>query len=171
VALEEGADLRRDGARVRTPAWSQPRVVVKPDDEQGSPGDHRSTARPSRPRRAPGETASEIRTLPARSAFVELLERRSASWSAGAATAVLVAACYRLERGGRHDRQVLNVERSRRAGFVHVEQPEDAAKIAAVDDRTFVVVMTRSFRGEYLRCFLNPQPTSACRAGRPDARC
>ena len=42
------------------------------------------------------------------------------------------------------------------AGFVHVEAPEDAAKAAAVDERTFVVVMTHNFLRDkaYLRTML-----------------
>ena len=42
------------------------------------------------------------------------------------------------------------------AGFVHVESPEDAAKAAAVDERTFVVVMTHNFLRDkaYLRTML-----------------
>jgi xanthine dehydrogenase accessory factor len=42
------------------------------------------------------------------------------------------------------------------AGFVHVEAPEDAAKAAAVDGRTFVVVMTHNFLRDkaYLRTML-----------------
>ena len=42
------------------------------------------------------------------------------------------------------------------AGFVHVAEPEDAAKAAAVDPRTFVVVMTHNFIRDkaYLRTLL-----------------
>ena len=42
------------------------------------------------------------------------------------------------------------------AGFVQVEGPEDAAKVATIDERTFVVVMTHNFLRdkEYLRSFL-----------------
>jgi xanthine dehydrogenase accessory factor len=42
------------------------------------------------------------------------------------------------------------------AAFVSVDAPEDAAKAAPVDDRTFVVVMTHNFLRdkEYLRAFL-----------------
>lgn len=42
------------------------------------------------------------------------------------------------------------------AGFVEVERPEDAAKVAQADARTFVVVMTHNFLRdkEYLRSFL-----------------
>jgi xanthine/CO dehydrogenase XdhC/CoxF family maturation factor len=43
------------------------------------------------------------------------------------------------------------------AAFVEVERPEDAAKVAQADARTFVVVMTHNFLRdkEYLRSFLN----------------
>ena len=42
------------------------------------------------------------------------------------------------------------------AGFVQVEEPDDAAKIATTDERTFVVVMTHNFLRDkaYLRSFL-----------------
>jgi xanthine dehydrogenase accessory factor len=42
------------------------------------------------------------------------------------------------------------------AGFVHVEDPDDAAKVATTDERTFVVVMTHNFLRDkaYLRSFL-----------------
>ena len=42
------------------------------------------------------------------------------------------------------------------AGFVHVEAPEQAAKEAAIDERTLVVVMTHNFLRdkEYLRSLL-----------------
>ncbi len=42
------------------------------------------------------------------------------------------------------------------AGFVHLERPEDAAKTAASDERTFVTVMTHNFLRDkaYLRSFL-----------------
>jgi xanthine/CO dehydrogenase XdhC/CoxF family maturation factor len=50
------------------------------------------------------------------------------------------------------------------AGFVHVDAPEDAAKAAAVDERTFVVVMTHNFLRDkaYLRTML---PSSAAYVG------
>ena len=42
------------------------------------------------------------------------------------------------------------------AGFVHVEQPEDAAKASVADERAFVTVMTHNFLRDkaYLRSFL-----------------
>jgi xanthine dehydrogenase accessory factor len=56
------------------------------------------------------------------------------------------------------DRQAfLNRERyPEAAGFVHVDEPEHAAKVATVDERTFVVVMTHNFLRDkaYLRSFL-----------------
>ena len=51
------------------------------------------------------------------------------------------------------------------AGFVQVEEPDDAAKSATTDERTFVVVMTHNFLRDkaYLRSFLAPpSPTSGC---------
>jgi xanthine dehydrogenase accessory factor len=42
------------------------------------------------------------------------------------------------------------------AGFVHVEEPEQAAKAAGADERTYVVVMTHNFLRDkaYLQSFL-----------------
>jgi xanthine dehydrogenase accessory factor len=42
------------------------------------------------------------------------------------------------------------------AGFVHVERPDQVAKAAAIDDRTFVVVMTHKFLNDkdYVRSLL-----------------
>jgi xanthine dehydrogenase accessory factor len=47
------------------------------------------------------------------------------------------------------------------SAFVHVDAPEDAAKAAAVDERTFVVVMTHNFLRDkaYLRTML-PSPAA-----------
>src|SRR5918999_1626694 len=45
---------------------------------------------------------------------------------------------------------------ARAAGFVHVERPEDAARAARTDERTYVVVMSHNYlrdRG-HLRSFL-----------------
>ena len=50
-------------------------------------------------------------------------------------------------------------------GFVAVDEPEDAAKAASVDERTFAVVMTHNFLRdkEYLRSFpARRSPTSGC---------
>ena len=47
------------------------------------------------------------------------------------------------------------------AGFVHVEEPSTAAKVAQADERTYVVVMTHNFLRdkEYLRSLLrSPVP-------------
>jgi xanthine dehydrogenase accessory factor len=53
--------------------------------------------------------------------------------------------------------EFLNRERfPEAAAFVHVERPEDAAKAAPIDERTFVVVMTHNFLRDkdYVRSLL-----------------
>src|SRR5262249_11660286 len=55
--------------------------------------------------------------------------------------------------------------------FVHVEDPADGAKAAAIDARTFVVVMTHNFPRdkEYLRSLLTSDPAYLAMLG-PAAR-
>lgn len=109
---------------------------------------------------------SEIRDLPAPSgeahAFVEVLEPplRLLICGAGHDAAPLVRAADGL--GWRpivvDDRsEFLNRDRfPEAADFVHLDRPEDVAKVAPVDERTFVVVMTHNFLRDkdYLRSLL-----------------
>jgi xanthine/CO dehydrogenase XdhC/CoxF family maturation factor len=141
------------------------RVVVKPDGtSEGSLGEPSiDGAAVEAAQELLAKRASEIRTLPGEvRAFVEVLEPplRLLVCGAGHDAIPLVKAASVIgwnavvvdDRPG-----FLNVERfPGAAGFVQVEQPEDAAKIAAVDDRTFVVVMTHNFLRDkaYLRSFL-----------------
>src|SRR6266545_195062 len=109
---------------------------------------------------------SEIRTLPGSSgeakAFIEVLEPplRLLVCGAGHDAAPLVRAADGL--GWRpivvDDRsEFLNRDRfPEAAGFVELERPEDVAKIAPIDERTFVVVMTHNFLRDkdYVRSLL-----------------
>ena len=109
---------------------------------------------------------SEIRTLPGSSgeakAFVEVLEPplRLLVCGAGHDAAPLVRAAAGL---GWHpivvdDRdEFLNRERfPQAAGFVRLDRPEEVAKVAPIDERTFVVVMTHNFLRDkdYVRSLL-----------------
>jgi xanthine dehydrogenase accessory factor len=112
------------------------------------------------------EERSEISTLPGSSgeakAFVEVLEPplRLLVCGAGHDAAPLVRAADGLgwrpivvdDRG-----EFLNRERfPEAAGFLQLERPDDVAKIAPIDGRTFVVVMTHNFLRdkEYVRSLL-----------------
>ena len=106
---------------------------------------------------------SEVRTLAGGvRAFVEVLEPpvRLVICGAGhdAIPLVRVAATLGWRAVVVDDREAfLTHERyPDAAGFVHVAEPEDAAKAAAVDPRTFVVVMTHNFIRDkaYLRTLL-----------------
>jgi xanthine dehydrogenase accessory factor len=153
--LESGRDDVPSGAR----------ILVRPDGtSEGSLGDAGVDAAAVAAASELLDTrASEIRTLPDDvRAFVEVLEPplRLLICGAGHDAIPLVRAASVLgwsavvvdDRPG-----FLNAERfPGAAGFVHVERPEDAAKVAQVDARTFVVVMTHNFLRdkEYLRSFL-----------------
>ena len=112
------------------------------------------------------EERSEINTLPGSSgeakAFVEVLEppQRLLVCGAGHDAAPLVRAADGLgwrpivvdDRG-----EFLNRERfPEAAGFLQLERPDDVAKIAPIDERTFVVVMTHNFLRDkdYVRSLL-----------------
>jgi len=112
---------------------------------------------------------SEIRTLPGTTgearAFVEVLEPplRLVVCGAGHDVIPLVRMCSLL--GWRvvvvDEREaLLNAERFPGAsGFVHVDRPEEVASAAAVDERTFAVVMTHNYLRdkEYARALI-PSP-------------
>jgi xanthine dehydrogenase accessory factor len=110
---------------------------------------------------------SEIRTLRGSSgeakAFVEVLEPplRLIVCGAGHDAAPLVRASAGLgwrpivvdDRG-----EFLNRERfPEAAAFVHLDRPEEVAKVAPIDERTFVVVMTHNFLRDkdYVRSLLD----------------
>jgi xanthine/CO dehydrogenase XdhC/CoxF family maturation factor len=109
---------------------------------------------------------SEVRTLPGTSgeakAFVEVLEPplRLVICGAGhdAAPMVRTAAGLGWSAVVVDDRsEFLNRERfPEAAAFVHVERPEGVAKVAPIDARTFVVVMTHNFLRDkdYVRSLL-----------------
>ncbi len=124
---------------------------------------------------------SEIRDLPAPSgearAFVEVLEPplRLLICGAGHDAAPLVRAADLLgwrpivvdDRG-----EFLNRDRfPEAADFVHLERPEDVAKVAPIDGRTFVVVMTHNFLRDkdYVRSLL-PSPVRFIAMLGPGAR-
>lgn len=141
------------------------RIVVKPDgSSEGSLGDpdlDEAAAEAAKERLA--AQASEIRVLPGDvRAFVEVLEPplRLLICGAGHDAVPLVKAAAVLgwtpivvdDRPG-----FLTSERyPEAAGFVNVERPGDAARLASADERTFVAVMTHNFLRdkEYLRSFL-----------------
>lgn len=142
------------------------RVVVKPDGTtQGSLGDAAvdKAATAAALEQLVAQT-SEIRTLPGEvRAFVEVLEPplRLLICGAGHDAIPLVKAAFILgwspvvidDRPG-----FLTAERyPEAAGFVLVEQPENAAKAASADERSFVTVMTHNFLRDkaYLRSFLD----------------
>ena len=141
------------------------RIVVKPDGTgEGSLGDAAldAAATAAALEQLAAQT-SEIRTLPGEvRAFVEVLEPplRLLICGAGHDAIPLVKAASILgwspvvidDRPG-----FLTAERyPEAAGFVLVEQPEDAAKAASADERAFVTVMTHNFLRDkaYLRSFL-----------------
>jgi xanthine dehydrogenase accessory factor len=112
------------------------------------------------------EERSEIRTLPGSSgeakAFIEVLEPplRLLVCGAGHDAAPLVRAAEGLgwrpivvdDRG-----EFLNRERfPEAAAFVHLDRPEEVEKVAPIDERTFVVVMTHNFLRDkdYVRSLL-----------------
>ena len=141
------------------------RIVVKPDGStEGSLGDPAvDAAAVQAAKEQLAAQQSEIRPLPGDvRAFVEVLEPplRLLICGAGHDAVPLVKAAAVLgwnpivvdDRPG-----FLNRERyPEAAGFVHVEEPDDAAKVATTDERTFVVVMTHNFLRDkaYLRSFL-----------------
>jgi xanthine dehydrogenase accessory factor len=141
------------------------RIVVKPDGSNegtlGDPAVDGAAVEAARDQLA--AQASEIRTLPGEiRAFVEVLEPplRLLICGAGHDAAPLVRAAAGLGWNAVvvDDREgFLSYERyPEAAGFVHVEEPGDAAKVAANDERTFVVVMTHNFLRDkaYVRSFL-----------------
>ena len=141
------------------------RIVVKPDgSSEGSLGDPAVDAAAIQAAKEQlAAQQSEIRPLPGDvRAFVEVLEPplRLLICGAGHDAVPLVKAAAVLgwnpivvdDRLG-----FLNRERyPEAAGFVQVEEPDDAAKVAPTDERTFVVVMTHNFLRDkaYLRSFL-----------------
>jgi xanthine dehydrogenase accessory factor len=141
------------------------RLVVRPDgDVQGSLADADVDADAiAVARELLSAERSEIRTF-ARSvrAFVEVLEPplRLVVCGAGHDAIPLVRAAAVVGWNGVvvDDRPAfLNRERFPGAhDFVHVEDPSDVAKVASVDERTFVVVMTHNFLRDkdYLRGLL-----------------
>ena len=141
------------------------RIVVPPEaDRQGSLGDPSVDVEAEGAARGLLEAErSEVRTFAGGvRAFVEVLEPpvRLVICGAGHDAIPLVRAASVL--GWRvvvvDDREAL-LTRDRfpeATAFVHVDAPEDAAKAAGVDARTFVVVMTHNFLRDraYLRTLL-----------------
>jgi len=155
TVLESGAAGVEPGAR----------IVVKPDGStEGSLGDPLvDDAAIDAATEMLDTERSEVRTLPGDvRAFVEVLEPplRLLICGAGHDAIPLVRAAAGIGWSAVvvDDRPAfLSDERyPEAAGFVEVERPEDAAKIAQADARTFVVVMTHNFLRdkEYLRSFL-----------------
>ena len=141
------------------------RIVVPPEaDRQGSLGDPAVDAEAEGAARDLLEAArSEVRTFAGSvRAFVEVLEPpvRLVICGAGHDAIPLVRAASVL--GWRvvvvDDREALLTDTRfpEATAFVHVDAPEDAAKAAGVDARTFVVVMTHNFLRDraYLRTLL-----------------
>jgi xanthine dehydrogenase accessory factor len=145
------------------------RLLVRPDgSSEGSLGDAAlDTAAKASAAELLSMDRSEIRTLPGPSgeakAFIEVLEPplRLLVCGAGHDAAPLVRAADGLgwrpivvdDRG-----EFLNHERfPEAAAFVRLERPEDVAKVAPIDERTFVVVMTHNFLRdkEYVRSILD----------------
>ena len=154
TVLESGRDDVASGAR----------IVVKPDgSSEGSLGEPLvDGAAVEAAREQLAAQTSEIRTLPGDvRAFVEVLDPplRLLICGAGhdAAPLVRTAAGLGWSSVVVDDREgFLTRERyPEAAGFVHVEEPENAAKVAANDERTFVVVMTHNFLRDkaYVRSF------------------
>ena len=155
TVLESGRDDVATGSR----------IVVKPDgSSEGSLGEPLvDGAAVEAAREQLAAQTSEIRTLPGDvRAFVEVLDPplRLLICGAGhdAAPLVRTAADLGWSPVVVDDREgFLTRERyPEAAGFVHVEEPENAAKVAANDERTFVVVMTHNFLRDkaYVRSFL-----------------
>ena len=141
------------------------RIVVKPGGQtEGSLGDaDTDAAGVAAALERLALDSSQVRELTEGvRAFVEVLEPplRLLICGAGHDAAPLIRAAAGL--GWRVDvvderPAFLNLERYPEAsGFVHVEAPEQAGEQAAVDDRTFVVVMTHNFLKdkEYVRSLL-----------------
>jgi xanthine dehydrogenase accessory factor len=141
------------------------RIVVKPDgSSEGSLGDPSvDDAAVLAAKEQLAAQASEIRPLPGDvRAFVEVLEPplRLLICGAGHDAVPLVKAAAALgwspvvvdDRPG----FLTNDRYPEAAGFVLVDEPDDAAKSATTDERTFVVVMTHNFLRDkaYLRSFL-----------------
>jgi xanthine dehydrogenase accessory factor len=144
------------------------RLLVRPDGSaEGSLGDPAlDTAAKASAVEFLSEERSEIRTLlgsPGEAkAFIEVLEPplRLLVCGAGHDAAPLVRAADGL--GWRpivvDDRsEFLNRERfPEAAGFVRLDRPEEVAKVAPIDERTFVTVMTHNFLRDkdYVRSLL-----------------
>jgi xanthine/CO dehydrogenase XdhC/CoxF family maturation factor len=155
TVLESARDAVSSGAR----------IVVKPDgSSEGSLGDPAvDLAAIADANELLAAQASEIRVLPGEvRAFIEVLEPplRLLICGAGHDAIPLVRAAAGLGWAPIvvDDRPAF-LTRDRypeAAGFVPVEQPEDAAKITPVDQRTFAVVMTHNFLRDkaYLRSLL-----------------
>jgi xanthine dehydrogenase accessory factor len=139
------------------------RLVVHPDGRvEGSLGsDHVEGAAVAAVRELLPGGRSELRSLPLGvRAFVEVLEPpvRLIVCGAGHDAVPLVRAAAALGWSPVvvDDRPAfLSSERFPEAAFVHVDDPEAAAKVAPVDDRSCVVVMTHNFLRDkaYLRGF------------------
>ena len=155
TVLESAHDAVASGAR----------IVVKPDgSNEGSLGDAAvDAAAIAAANELLAAQASEIRVLPGEvRAFVEVLEPplRLVICGAGHDAIPLVRAAAGLgwapivvdDRPG----FLTRARYPEAAGFVPVQQPEDAAKVALVDERTFAVVMTHNFLRDkaYLRSLL-----------------
>jgi xanthine dehydrogenase accessory factor len=141
------------------------RLVVRPDGEvEGSLGDPAADALAATAARAAlDEQRSEIQDLAGIRAFVEVLEPplRLLVCGAGHDAIPLVRAAAGLGWNAVvvDDREAF-LTRERfpdAAGFVHVERPEQVAKVAPIDGRTVAVVMTHNFLRdkEYVRSLLD----------------
>jgi xanthine dehydrogenase accessory factor len=156
------------------------RLVVRPDGEvDGTLGDASADAEANAAaREALDAERSEIRTFAGGvRVFVEVLEPplRLVICGAGhdAIPLVRTAGVLGWNPVVVDDRQAfLTHERFPDAhGFVHVEDPADVAKAAAIDARTYVVVMTHNFLRdkEYLRSLLTTETAYIAMLG-PAAR-
>jgi xanthine/CO dehydrogenase XdhC/CoxF family maturation factor len=140
------------------------RLVVRPDGGiEGSLGDPATDAAAATAAREQlDEQRSEIRDLAGVRAFVEVLEPplRLVVCGAGHDAIPLVRAASGLGWNAVvvDDREMfLTKDRFPDAvAFVHVEQPEQVAKAASIDERTAAVVMTHNFLRdkEYVRSLL-----------------
>jgi xanthine dehydrogenase accessory factor len=149
-----------DPARVAPGA----RLVVRPDGGiEGSLGDPAADAAAATAAHEQlEEQRSEIRDLAGVRAFVEVLEPplRLVVCGAGHDAIPLVRAASGIGWNAVvvDDREAfLTKDRfPDAAGFVHVEQPEQVAKVAPIDERTVAVVMTHNFLRdkEYVRSLL-----------------